>query len=107
LGVGGGAIIIPFLVYCNVPMKKAGGTSAGCTLPIAILGTIVFMLQSHAHMALPYSTGYIYWPALIGMGVMSALFAPFGAKLAKHTNVLVLKRIFAIFLLFVGINLIF
>ena len=38
LGIGGGTLTVPLLVYCNVPIHQAVGTSAACGLPIALPG---------------------------------------------------------------------
>ena len=53
LGIGGGAISVPFLLYCGLPMNQASGTSASFTLPISIIGTMSFMLLSGAHSTSP------------------------------------------------------
>lgn len=106
LGVGGGAITIPFLSYCNVPLRKASGTSAICTLPIAIVGSIGFLITGWNN-SLPYSLGYIYWPAFLCVAAMTVICAPIGAKIAKHTNVEILRKIFAVFMVLVGLKLLF
>ncbi len=105
LGLGGGSIIIPFLTYCNVPMRKASGTSITCTLPISIVGTISFIMLGWQMNQVPHSFGYVYWPAFLSVAVMSVIFAQVGAKLNSKVRVDWLKRIFAIFLFFISINL--
>ena len=106
LGIGGGAIIIPFLTYCNIPMRKAAGTTAVCTLPIAIFGATSFILTGwSSSTSIPYTTGYIYWPAFFSVALGSVLFAPFGAKLATTAKTKTSKRLFALFLLIVSIRL--
>lgn len=107
LGLGGGAVIIPFLVYCNVPMRKASGTSIACTFPIAVVGTITFIILGLRVNQIPYSTGYIYWPAFLGVSVMTVIFAQVGAWLNGKINVALLKRLFAAFLFFISIRLLF
>jgi len=107
LGVGGGAITIPFLTYCNVPMRKASGTSVACTLPIAIAGTIGAILVGGHAVPIPYAIGYVYWPAFLAVSIVSVLVAPLGAKLAVHTNTKVLKRLFAVVIFGIGVRLLF
>lgn len=107
LGLGGGAIIIPFLSYCNVPMRQASGTSITCTLPIAIVGTISFIILGWRINPMPHSFGYVYWPAFLSVSVMSVIFAPIGASINGKVNIDWLKRIFAIFLFFISLNLLF
>ena len=38
LGIGGGTLTVPLLVFGNVPIHQAVGTSAACGLPIALAG---------------------------------------------------------------------
>lgn len=106
LGIGGGSITIPFLIYCNVPMRKASGTSIACTLPIAIFGTLSFMISGWNVINIPYSLGYVYLPAFFSVAIMSLLFAPIGARLSLLINVSIIKRIFAILLFFAGIKMV-
>ncbi|EKD54293.1 MAG: hypothetical protein ACD_60C00099G0001 [uncultured bacterium] len=54
-----------------------------------------------------WSTGYIYWPAFLGISVASALFAPLGAMLAHKLPKEFLKRIFGWFLLVMACDMLF
>lgn len=107
LGVGGGAITIPFLTYCNVPMRKASGASITCTLPIAIVGSLCFMVSGWHALDVPHSIGYVYWPAFISVSIASLIFAPIGVILGHRMRTHLLKRLFGIFLLFVSLHLLF
>lgn len=107
LGIGGGAITIPFLNYCNVPMRKASGTSIACTFPIAIVGAISFAITGFHVVTIPYSIGYVYLPAFFGVAIMSLLFAPVGAALASRIDIVLVKRIFGFLLFIVSIKMIF
>ena len=107
LGIGGGVMLIPFLTHCNIPTRQIPGTTSACTLVVAIIGTIGFILTGWKITTIPYSTGYIYWPAVLSVAIGSMLFVPVGVKLAAHLNIIILKRIFAIFLLLASINLLF
>ena len=51
----------------------------------------------------PDSLGYIFWPAVLAMAAVSFLTAPLGAKLAHRLPVALLKKLFA--LLLVGLSL--
>lgn len=106
VGVGGGTLTVPFLVYCSVPIRHAVGTSAACGLPIAVMGTIAFIFMGwNEPERLPLSTGYLYWPAAMIIVMASILFAPFGAYLAHRLDARLLKVIFAVFLAMVGVRL--
>lgn len=104
-GIGGGTLTVPYLSWCNVRMQHAVGTSAACGLPIAIAGALGNAWTGWSEPALPeYSLGFIYLPALIGIILTSVLFARVGANLAHRLNAKVLKRVFAIMLLLVGLR---
>jgi len=105
IGIGGGALTVPILSYWKTPIVKAVATSAACGLPIAIAGTIGFIIAGLNQSELPqYTSGYVYWPAVLGIISSSVIFAPIGAKIAHKISAQLLKRTFAIFLLIVGIR---
>lgn len=106
VGIGGGTMTVPFLAWCNVAMHKAVGTSAACGLPIAVAGATGFMLTGWEDPGLPQpALGYVYLPALFGIVAASMLFAPLGARMAHAIPAASLKRIFAVFLAFLGIRM--
>jgi hypothetical protein len=104
-GIGGGTISVPYLTWCNVKMQQAVGTSAALGLPIALAGAAGNIWTGWGHPDLPdMSLGFIYLPALIGIVVTSVFFARIGAKLAHKLDGRLLKRIFAIVLIIVGLR---
>lgn len=106
IGIGGGTLSVPFMVWHNLPMKKAVGTASACGLPIAIAGTIGFIFTGSSSERLPeYATGFLYWPAVIGIAIFSYLTAPIGAALAHRLPVAMLKRLFAVLLAIVGLKM--
>ena len=107
VGIGGGSMTVPFLVWCKVPVRQAVGTSAAVGLPIAIAGAAGFVTTGLAQSTLPWTLGYVYIPALAGIVVTSAAFAPLGARLAHRLPTAVLKRIFGIFLALIGVKMLF
>lgn len=108
VGIGGGTLTVPFLTWCNVAMRRAVATSAACGLPIALAGAIAFVVTGWRQPALPFaSSGYLHWPALLGIAFTSMLFAPLGARLAHTLPVRTLKRFFALFLALVGLRMVF
>lgn len=106
IGIGGGSLTVPFLAYCNINMQKAVATSSACGLPIAIAGSIGFAITGLNESGLPaWSSGYVYWPAFAGITVASALFAPLGARLAHALPVAILKQVFGVLMLLMGIKM--
>lgn len=99
VGVGGGVMTIPLMSLCNVPMRNAIGTSAALGLPIAIAGTVGFIITGLGKDHLPaFSIGYLYLPALIGIVIGTLVTVPWGAKMAHTMPVSQLKKIFAVIL---------
>jgi uncharacterized protein len=104
-GIGGGSLPVPFLSWRSVPMQQAVGTSAACGLPIAIAGALSFAVVGWQDAHLPdWSVGYVYLPALVGVAITSMFFARVGANLAHRLSASMLRRLFALLLLGVGIN---
>jgi uncharacterized membrane protein YfcA len=103
VGIGGGTLSVPFMIWCNMRVHHAIGTSAAIGFPIAVAGTVGYVLNGLSDVSLPdYSLGYVYLPALLGVVVTSVLTAPLGVRLAHSLPVDRLKRVFAVLLLVVG-----
>jgi uncharacterized membrane protein YfcA len=100
IGIGGGSVLVPFLVYRGQIMVKSVGTAAACGFPIALVGCIGFIVSGWSQTSdIEYTSGYIYWPAFLGIVLFSSLSAPFGARLAHFIAEKQLKRVFALFLI--------
>lgn len=102
VGIGGGSMSVPFLVWCNVAMHNAIGTSAAIGFPIALAGAAGYLVNGLAVDLPPATLGYIYLPALIGVAAASIVTAPLGARLAHSLPIGGLKKIFALLLIVMG-----
>jgi uncharacterized membrane protein YfcA len=99
LAAGGAFLCIPFLAWCQVPLRRAIGTAAAVGLPIAVAGTLGYVVQGLRMEGLPsLSLGYVYVPALALVVVTSMAAAPIGARLAHRLPVKRLRVIFALLL---------
>ncbi len=106
VGIGGGTLTVPFLVWCNVKMQQAVATSSACGLPIALAGTAGFIVLGLSDSRLPAQTWwYVYWPAWLSIVVGSMIAAPLGARLAHRLSAAKLKRVFALVLLLLAIKM--
>ena len=86
-------------------MQQAVATSAACGFPIAIAGALANVWTGWQDPHLPeLSLGFIYLPALVGVVATSVFFARIGAGLAHRLDGRLLKRIFAIMLVLVGLR---
>lgn len=108
VGIGGGSLTVPTLLSCGWDMRKAVGTSALMGLVIAIPGMISFILVGFGAAGdLPLATGYVWWPAVVIISIGAYVTAPMGAKLSSRVDKILLRRIFACFLILVGSRLIY
>ncbi|MBT8148321.1 MAG: sulfite exporter TauE/SafE family protein [Pseudomonadales bacterium] len=102
-GIGGGSLTVPYLYACAVPMRSAVATSAACGVPIALFGALSYAYWGgQAGVSEAWTSGFIYWPALVGVGVASVPFAKVGARLAVRLPDAVLRRAFGCLLLMVA-----
>ncbi len=103
VGIGGGTISVPFMLWCNVPVIQAIGTSAAIGLPIALAGAAGYIAGGWGLAGLPQaSLGFVYLPAMAGVAVLSVLTAPLGARLAHALPPAKVKKIFAVLLYLVA-----
>lgn len=103
VGIGGGTISVPFMLWCNLGLHQAIGTSAAIGFPIAVSGALGYVANGISAAGLPrFSIGYVYLPALAGIVMASVITAPVGVRLAHSLPVKKLKFVFAILLLVVA-----
>ncbi|MCC5791369.1 MAG: sulfite exporter TauE/SafE family protein [Legionellaceae bacterium] len=106
LGVGGGMLIIPYLSYCGVALNKVATVSALCTMTVALVGCLGFMLTGlHTPDAPAYAIGYVYWPAVLWLAIPSMVFAPIGAHLAYQLPLHQIRYAFVIILTITAVDL--
>ena len=106
VGIGGGTLTVPFLHWHKINIKNSVATSAACGLPIAIFATAAYVFKgwdiSHTQ---PHMFGFVQLHAFLLISISSFLFAPLGAKLAHTISDVLLKKIFSIFLLLLGLKM--
>lgn len=106
VSIGGGSIVVPFLVWCNIPLRNAIGTSAAIGFPVAFGGTIGYMITGFGTHTLPaYSLGFIYLPALSWISLASIITAPLGARATHHFKIGVLRKLFALLVVILATKL--
>jgi uncharacterized protein len=106
VGIGGGTLSVPFMLWHNVPLHRAIGTSAAIGFPIAAAGAVGYVLGGWEVSGRPAgSLGFVYLPALAGVVLGSVLTAPIGARTAHRLPVRPLKRVFALLLLVLALRM--
>lgn len=103
LGIGGGVIAIMVMTLCGRTIHRAIATASGIGTLIAIPTTIGFAIIGLKEGGLPWgSLGYINIPATLAIASMSMLTAPLGVAAAHSLPAGPLKKIFGVYLLFIG-----
>ena len=106
VGIGGGSMTVPLLVWRGVAPVRAVGTSSATGIFIAIGGALGYALQAPAGaLSLPGAVGFVYLPAAVSVALASVLAAPYGTRLAHALSGDALKRVFAGFLVLVGASM--
>ncbi len=106
IGIGGGTLIVPYLCMAGYSIRQAIGTAAACGFPIAVSAAMGFILfAEHEAVYDSWQSGYVYWPAFLGIVSTSVLFAQLGAKLSTTLPITLLKRLFSIVLLIIALVL--
>jgi uncharacterized membrane protein YfcA len=97
LGVGGGIVLVPLMVtYLGVAQHTAHGTSLAVIVPTALVGSIVYGFNGNINVT----------PAL-NLAVGSIIGASLSARWMKNIPAKQLKQLFGVFLVLVGIRMIF
>lgn len=98
VGVGGGLIIVPSLIYfLGFSQHSAQGTSLGMImLPVGIFAVMQYYKQGHVDFRIV---------GILAIGFLAGSY--FGSKIALNIPQESLKKIFAIFMLLVALKMLF
>ena len=109
MGVGGGSVSSAILTMYGQPIHAAVGIAAGIGVLISVVGTVGFIIAGLAHQALlpPLSIGFVSLLGVVLMAPISALAAPYGARLAHALPKRRLEIAFGIFLWLIALRFIF
>lgn len=99
VSIGGGTLIVPFLVWCNLSLRHAIGTSAAIGFPVALGGTAGYIVTGWQDTLPAPHLGYVYLPAMLWVALASIVSAPFGAKAAHRMKLGLLRKLFAVLLI--------
>lgn len=96
MGVGGGVIMIPLMIFfLGFSQHEAQGTS------LAVLAVPVTMLAAYTY----YQEGHVNWRYAAVIAVFFVVGGYFGSKIAININQRTLKTIFAIILIVIAVKM--
>ncbi len=106
MGIGGGSFGVPLMSLYNTPIHRAVATAAGFGVVIAVPSVIGFLFVTlDPATRPPFTIGAVNLVAFVLVIAMTLITAPIGAKLAHAMDPKPLKRVFAVFLVLVALNM--
>ncbi len=105
MGIGGGSFGVPLMSLYNTPIHRAVATAAGFGVLIAVPAVIGFLFVGMGIGAPPFTIGTVNLVAFGIVIAMTLITAPLGVKLAHAMDPKPLKRVFAVFLVLVALNM--
>jgi len=108
VSIGGGSLSVPYLMHQNFEIKRAIGTSAAIGFPIAVSGTLGYLVNGWSQTDWGhYVVGFVYLPAVAAVALGSMLTAPLGVKYATTLPVGTLKRIFGLLAVVLSLKMLY
>jgi uncharacterized protein len=103
-GVGGGPIVVSLMVaFLNMSQHRAQGTTPAVILPVAVLGTLVYVAQGLAHPTrFDVPLAMVLIPSI---GLPSVAGVAIGATWMASLSTSELRRVFGVFLLAVAFSM--
>ena len=106
MGVGGGAFGVSVLTLCGRAIHQAVGTAAGLGMMVGLPGAVSLIWAGHdAAGRAPFSVGYVNVAGFLILVCVSFLVTPWGARCAHRLSQLMLRRVFAAFLVVVAVDI--
>jgi len=108
MGIGGSVLSVPYMSMCQVPIKRAVGTSAALGLTVSIPAIVgYFVIGLGQGPKPPLTFGFINVLAWMFIVPSAILAAPYGARAAHWLPVKMLRLVFALFMMLVAAKMTF
>jgi hypothetical protein len=107
VGVGGGIILIPALIFLlGYGIRYAGGTSSAVIILTSLGGIISYIINGISVTGLPaYSLGYVNVLALFVIAVFSIPMAQIGSIVSRKVPENILRYIFIVVMVFISLQM--
>lgn len=104
--IGANPFCVPFLKKMGLDIRRAVGTTIAVGTAMAIGITLTYIYTGWHVAGLPrYSLGYVNGLVFLPLAVAASLFSPLGAKLAHYISKSLLKKLYSLLLLIIGIKM--
>lgn len=104
MGIGGGSFGVPLMTLYATPIHRAVATASGFGVLIAVPSVLGFLVLPIAE-APPFTVGAVNLVAFVIVIAMTLITTPLGVRIAHAMDPKPLKRIFAVFLVAVALNM--
>ncbi len=105
MGIGGGSFGVPVMTLYGQPIHRAVATAAGFGVVIAVPSVVGFLMSPTPSHAPPGTLGLVNLPAFAVIVAMTLITTPWGVHLSHKLDPAPLKRVFAVFLCLVALNM--
>lgn len=106
MGIGGGVMLVPLLLFAGLPGARAAGTSSAAVFVIVLTGALTYLFVGQAAADSPaWTLGYLYGPAIVFTAAPAMICAPIGARLGRRLPPGLFKRLFALLIIAAAIKL--
>lgn len=106
MGIGGGSFGVPLMTLYGRPIHRAVATAAGFGVIIAVPSVLGFLFVGGGTEGRPpYTVGQVNLIAFVVIVAMTMITTPWGVKLAHAMDPKPLKRVFAVFIMIMAVNM--
>jgi uncharacterized membrane protein YfcA len=103
LGIGGGLLLVPLLLWFGMSFAKASASSIACTFPTVLAGAMGASLMGLDAVNLPpNSFGFVVWPVALVTGFGALIGAPLGVKSLHYFPEHWVKKLFSLILIIIA-----
>jgi len=97
VSISGAGLTVPYLMHQNFDVKRAIGTSAAIGFPVALSGTLGYLINGWANTDWNnFIIGYVYLPAVVLFAISSYFATSVGVHFATNLHADKLKKIIGI-----------
>ncbi len=104
LGIGGGALTVPFMKLLHYPYRQAVAISSAGGIVIGLTGAIFMTLFGGGYQGTPdHALGLVHWLGFLCVFPTAMIFAPIGAKLVTLFSEQLNKKLYVTLLAIIAV----